>query len=50
MLPHGEEQRQEFNALVLAIARGNDLVWQTPNGDRFTYPLDGAAKIATCRL
>ena len=42
------EHKEESNALVNALASGNEAVWTTPSGDSFTFDLTGSAKIRNC--
>lgn len=46
---YGQRMKDEINSVISALAGGEEVVWLTPSGDRFTFPLKGSEKISRCK-
>lgn len=47
---YGARWKSEINHVIAALAGGKEAVWISSNGDRFTFPLTGSAKISSCKM
>lgn len=47
---YGPDWKGEVNAVIRALAGGKEAVWISSNGDRFTFPLRGSARISSCKM
>lgn len=47
---YGPDWKGEVNGVISALAGGKEAVWISSNGDRFTFPLTGSAKISSCKM
>lgn len=45
---YGDAQKAAYNAVISAIASGQELTWVTPTDAEFVIPLTGSASIRNC--
>lgn len=46
----GPEYRIRYNNTVTALASGMEAIWETPTGEKFTFPLSNASRIFRCLM